>query len=137
MDQTPTIKKTINKKFAADFFKEYWRRLDDVTKKYIGKCMEVHGYKIPEKGICDKTLKQFSIKLAKKHQKLVVFIVTNNDERDLYGNTIIRMHIYCEIVKMGLKLGTYQNMIIKRFPKVVSKHSKWEGCDYSKVYGIS
>lgn len=66
----------------------------------------------------------------------MVFIVTNKPYKDFKGDEVVRKHIYCEIVKKGLKLGTYKNMIIKRFPKVVSNNSQWEGCDYAQVYGL-
>ena len=131
------MEQKINTEFTEKFFKEYWRRLDETTAKFIAQCMEVHGYKVPEKGICDKTLRQFSQKLAKKNKKLCVFIVTNKDQHLLNGDIVVRKHIYCEILKSGVKLGTYKNMIIKRFPKVVSKFSTWEGCDYAKLYGVT
>lgn len=127
---------SLNTQAVESFMKDYWRRLDEVTAKYVAQCMKLNGYQVPEKGICDKTLKQFSIKLMKKNKKLVVFIVTNKDYKDFKGDTIVRKHIYCEIVKKGVHLGTFKNMIIKRFPKVVSNYSTWEGCDYAKVYGL-
>lgn len=129
-------KLTLNTKAVQKYMKLYWARLDEVTAKYIAECIKTHGYKLPKEGITDHSLKKFSVKLMKKNKKLVVFIVTNKPQRDFRGNEVVKMHIYTEIVKKGLKLGTFKNMIIKRFPKVVSNYSKWEGCDYAQVYGL-
>lgn len=127
---------SINKEAVKKYMKEYWARLDEVTAKYIANCMTVHGYKVPKDGINDDSLKKFSQKLYKKNLKLMVFIVTGKEFKDFKGDTIIRKNIFCEILKKGVKLGTYKNMIIRRFPQKVGKNSTWEGCDYAQVYGL-
>lgn len=63
----------------------------------------------------------------------MVVIVTNPDKNLVNGDTIVRKHIYCEIVKKGLKPGTFVNMIKRRFTAAQVKNSTWEVADYSKL----
>ena len=130
----PPIELSINKEAVKKIMSTYWGNLDKKVSETIEQCMKRNGYQVYKKGVCDKTLRQFTRKLEKKNRKLIVAISTSDPRLDIKGNEVVYKRIWCEIVKKGLKKKTFINMIVRRHSDVVSLKTTWEICDYLEVY---